>query len=112
MLDWIRRRQSAASAAMTVNPTARTPREPRMDSAYASLNTYLEHRYANTVVLTFRQIEDLLGCALPARARKDQEWWTAHEHTSGAHYSNAWVLADMTATPNLLAQNVVFERAP
>ncbi len=36
-----------------------------MPGEYKSLYEYLEHRYANTVVLTFAQIEDLLGFTLP-----------------------------------------------
>ncbi len=32
-------------------------------------------RIANTVVLTFAQIEDLLGFTLPDSARVHQEWW-------------------------------------
>lgn len=83
-----------------------------MDGTYLLLNKYLENRYADTVVLTFRQIEDLVGFSLPARARTHQEWWTADAYTGEPRYSNAWILAGMTARPNLLAQNVVFERVP
>jgi hypothetical protein len=36
-----------------------------MPGTYTSLYQYLENRYANTVVLTFAQIEDLLGFPLP-----------------------------------------------
>jgi hypothetical protein len=68
---------------------------------------YLEKRYADTVVLTFRQIEDLLGFALPAAARTDPEWWT---RAGGGDYAEAWRLAHRTAAPNLPAQHVVFER--
>lgn len=75
------------------------------------LHKYLEGRYADTVVLTFRQIEDLLGFALPDLARTDAAWWTIAAG-SGAEpcFSDAWTLASRTARPNLLAQNVVFER--
>lgn len=100
-----------------------TTPEPRLDEeaarrhdsnlsgTYRLLYKYLEQRYANTVVLSFAQIQDLLGFALPERARTDLEWWTA----TGAgpnepHYSQAWRLARRTAKPNLLALNVVFER--
>lgn len=81
-----------------------------MDGKYLPLYTYLEHRYANTVVLTFRQIEDLLESALPDLARTDASWWTPV--AADARYSLAWTQAEMTAKPNLLAQNVIFERAP
>jgi hypothetical protein len=76
---------------------------------YRFLHKYLEDRYADTVVLTMGQIEDLLGFALPAHARTDPEWWT---NTGGAiaPQSEAWRLAHRTARPNLPAGNVVFER--
>ena len=43
-----------------------TPHIPR---EYRALYAYLEHRYASVVVLTFEQIEGLLGFALPTPAR-------------------------------------------
>lgn len=83
-----------------------------MSGKYLSLYTYLENRYANTVVLTFAEIEDLLGFALPDLARLRQEWWTnAGPNTPRPSYSDSWILASRTARPNLLAQTVVFERA-
>ena len=78
---------------------------------YRWLYEYLETRYANTVVLTFGQVEDLLGFSLPDLARTDQEWWTIADITTGeAHCSDAWTLASRTARPNLMAQTVAFER--
>jgi len=83
-----------------------------MSGQYLLLYNYLENRYANTVVLTFAQIEDLLGFMLPEQARLNQEWWTDAEKTAaGPNYSDSWVLARRTAMPNLVAQTVVFERA-
>ncbi|MGH9347465.1 MAG: DUF7662 domain-containing protein [Vicinamibacterales bacterium] len=78
---------------------------------YRFLHKYLEGRYADRVVLTFRQIEDLLGFALPDPARTDPAWWTIAAG-SGAEsgFSDAWTLASRTASPNLLARTVVFER--
>ena len=79
---------------------------------YRGLYEYLEHRYANTVVLTFEQIEALLGFALPDLARTDQAWWTTADMSiAEVHCSDAWTLARRTAKPNLFAQTVVFERA-
>jgi hypothetical protein len=78
---------------------------------YRFFYKYPEGRYADTVVLTFRQIEDLLGFALPAPARSDPSWWTnAPEGTGEPRCSDAWTLARRTARPNLMAQHVVFER--
>jgi hypothetical protein len=52
---------------------------PVMPGKYRSLYEYLEHRYANTLVLTFAQIEDLLGFTLPDSARVDPEWWANND---------------------------------
>jgi hypothetical protein len=77
------------------------------------LYEYLERRYADRVVLTLGQIEDLLGFALPDRAGTDPEWWTSAGASSAEPcYSNAWTLALRAAKPNLPAQNVVFDRMP
>jgi hypothetical protein len=82
---------------------------------YRAFYKYLEARYADTVVLTFRQIEDLLGFALPAPARSDPGWWTNAPAETGAprcsdECAQAWTLARRTAKPNVAAQHVVFER--
>ena len=53
-----------------------------MPGKYRSLYEYLEHRYANTVVLMFAQIEDLLGFTLPDSARVDPEWWRTTTRTT------------------------------
>ena len=86
-----------------------------MPGKYEALYEYLEHRYANTVVLTFAQIEDLLGFTLPDSARVDQEWWankdpndTPPPHSrsfnmTGPNCSDSWMLASRTAARNLLA---------
>lgn len=82
---------------------------PRVPAEYLSLYTYLEHRYATTVVLTFEQMEALLGFALPASARTEPDWWT-RAAVSAHRHSAAWSVAGRTATPNLPAQIVAFER--
>ena len=85
------------------------PRQPRVPVEYLALYTYLDHRYASTVVLTFEQIEALLGFALPDAARMERDWWTAAALRMGSH-SDAWTMAKRTATPNLSARTVTFER--
>lgn len=87
------------------------PRHPRVPAEYLSLYTYLEHRYASIVVLTFEQIESLLGCALPAPARTEKAWWTGAA-VQTQDQSAAWMGAGRTARPNLSAQTVTFERSP
>lgn len=79
---------------------------------YAALSAYLSGRFADDIVLTFAQIEDLLGFALPADARVRTEWWL-NEDLDGARSPqwHAWTGASRTATPNLFARTVRFERA-
>jgi hypothetical protein len=78
---------------------------------YVALHKYLENRYADVIVLTFGQIEDLIGFALPQLARTYHAWWTLGQtNVDGPPHSDAWTLAGRTATPNLRAQTVLFER--
>lgn len=112
MLEWMKRRGSIAPRRRETNSIAPKPPGRAMSGQYRLLYKYLENRYADTVVLTFAEIEDLLGFTLPDQARLRQEWWTdASTNTGGAHYSDSWILASRTAVPNMLAQIVVFERA-
>lgn len=83
-----------------------------MPGKHKALYEYLEHRYANTVVLTFAQIEDILGFTLPDAARVDRGWWSSEDpDMTPPPHSRAWTLASRTATPNLEAKTVTFERA-
>jgi hypothetical protein len=78
---------------------------------YRLLFDYLDKRYADTVVLTLQQIQDLLGFALPEAALTDPAWWSdTGGTTSEALWSDAWTLANRTAKPNLPARTVIFER--
>ena len=112
LLDWMKKRGSTASHRRAPAAEAMKPQGRVMSGQYQLLYRYLEDRYANTVVLTFAEIEDLLGFALPDQARLHQEWWTDAETTmAGPNYSDSWILASRTAVPNLVARTVVFERA-
>ena len=85
------------------------PRRFTGPAEYRVLHTYLRDRFADTVVLTFAQIEDLLGGPLPDAARVDSGWWaTDHQHPSAQ--ARTWIQAQRTATPHLLAHTVEFER--
>jgi hypothetical protein len=107
MLNWMKRR-----GPITYLPRERDVEpEPVVSGKYLLLYKYLQNRYADTVVLTFAQIESLLGFSLPDQARLDRQWWTNAAVTApGADYSDSWILARRVATPNLLAQIVAFER--
>ena len=78
---------------------------------YQQLYKYLRDRYADRVVLTFGQIEDLVGFTLPSAARVQPEWWSCSVDTSHrTAQSDAWTSASRTATANLVSCSVVFER--
>ena len=110
MFDWMKSRgmraiaRRSAAAPSAPEPTAHV-------GEYQGLYKYLRDRYANRVVLTFAEIEDLLGFALPDPARLQQEWWGGTDpiaHRSAQ--SDSWTLASRTATVNLSARSVLFER--
>ncbi len=115
MLDWLkrRRRRIAYQQHEAPEPPTQAAKAPGrvMSGRYLLLYKYLENRYASTVVLTFAEIEDLLGFALPDQARLNQAWWTEASVTVTRDYSDSWTLASRTAIPNMSAQTVAFERA-
>ena len=109
MLNWMKRR-----GPITYLHRERDvePPQPAMSGKYLLLYKYLHDRYADTVVLTFGQIESLVGFSLPDQARLNQQWWTNVKATAAeSNHSDSWVLASRVATANLLAQTVAFERA-
>lgn len=120
MWKWIKRRELTARHLTTSDvpaaeqlPGMAVRRVARVPGKYAALHEYLANRYADNVVLTFAQIEDLLGSALPDSARARDEWWTgADSDAEKSLYADAWILAGRTARPNLLARTVEFERRP
>ena len=85
---------------------------PPTAGEYELLYKYLRDRYANRVVLTFAEIEDLLGFSLPDLARIQFAWWDCGEDfvAGPSTQSLAWMLAGRTATVNLAARSVAFER--
>lgn len=112
-MTWMKRAGSSGDNRGRVE--AHVPAKPQrfaVSAEYLSLHKYLDDRYANTVVLTFAEIEDLLGHTLPALARIQQEWWAdAGADSTPSAQARSWTQASRTAKPNLLAQIVVFERA-
>jgi hypothetical protein len=78
---------------------------------YRLLYKYLRDRFADRVVLTFGEIEDLIGFSLPDPARHQTEWWEG-TGTTGAPPAQvrAWMLASRTAVVNLTSRRVVFDR--
>ena len=108
--EWFRTTPVANASAVRTAAVQRL--EPhRVGGKYRPLYTYLENRYATTVVLTLSEIEDILGFTLPPGARTDGAWWTVGDpNTPAGAYADAWKSASRTAVPNLVARAVVFER--
>ena len=109
-LEWIWTRwpRSAAVPQHATRIFAIEQSTPHVPREYLALYTYLEHRYASVVVLTFEQIEALLGFALPTLARTERAWWT--EGVDSQRQCAAWTGARRTAAPNLAAGIITFER--
>ena len=119
MWNWITRKEAPMGpgakahepvSGLSIGKVLTSPR--KVAGQHAPLYDYLEHRFADVVVLTFGQIEDLLGFVLPDAARTRAEWWTlAVPDGDRSSFSEAWISAGRTASPNLLARTVTFERA-
>jgi hypothetical protein len=111
MFDWLTRRGlTTRTAPPRVVPRGGRDGHPAAGE-YALLYKYLRDRYANRVVLTFAEIEELLGFSLPDLARRQFAWWDGGDVAGGPSLQSfAWTLAGRTAMVNLPAQSVVFER--
>ena len=117
MCNWV---QSEGEAEATVQAmkssempslVPKAPQSVNVSAEYRPLHKYLDGRYADTVVLRFAELEDLLGFALPDGARLQPEWWaTADAGGEPSPQSRSWIHASRTAKVNLAAQTVVFER--
>jgi hypothetical protein len=110
MWKWLTDRSSLAMQRAVDDQAVVDRRTEVASGKYGVLYRYLEHRYADVTVLTFGQIEDLLGFALPQRARTYQAWWTLGANVEGAPHADAWTLAGRTASPNLQSRVVIFTR--
>jgi hypothetical protein len=110
MLEWMKGRRPARHEELEAD-VASAERSLRSGKS-APLHKYLDDRYADAVVLTFAEIEDLAGFALPDLARLSNDWWTAPEpDTTRSRFADSWIQANRTARPNLAARSVAFLRA-
>jgi hypothetical protein len=98
-------------APVSLRIPAQDEARPPVPAAYMPLFTYLDRRYAGTVVLTFEQIEALLGFTPPSPGLADAEWWTGPSGANDRHTA-AWTAAHRSAAPQLSARIVSFERHP
>ena len=110
VLRWWTRRLIARSAPVEA-PASPVRRVRAYHGEYLALHVYLRDRFADSVILTFSQIEDLLGFALPAAARAEPEWWREpHDGVARTTQAEAWHLASRSAVVNMAASCILFER--
>ena len=75
-------------------------------SYYEPLTRFLEDRRKGTVMLTFQELEGILGRNLPASARKHQAWWA---NTPSHSHAGAWLRLDWkTSQVDLAGERVTF----
>jgi hypothetical protein len=110
MLEFMKRRRRSRPTGLEADPANGEGSVTSRKSA--PLHKYLDERYADAVVLTFAEIEDLLGFELPELARLSSDWWTAPDAAANhSRFADSWILANRTARPNLRALTVAFDRA-
>jgi putative transposase len=97
--DENRKLKQVVKSSGTASPGPRTS-SVDVPAEYRSLHKYLDGRYADTVVLRFAEIEDLLGFALPDGARLRQDWWAnADADGQPSTQSQSWLHASRPPTP-------------
>lgn len=81
---------------------------------YDPLRDYLKGCDSDEVALTFARIEDILGRALPASARKYDAWWAnvGDSPTTRHSHARSWHEAGYRARVDRAGGTVVFYRAP
>ncbi len=104
-VNWLGLRQLLSSRYVGPGPVAASPQ--MCPGEYRALHVFLRSRFAERVVLTFSEIEDLVGFALPPIALVDTAWWSPMD---GSLHAAAWTLTNRVAAVNLLARRVAFER--
>src|SRR5215204_1715980 len=105
---WFRGRRRGEDAPVNLRVTPADEARPSVPTPYLPLYTYLNRRYAATVVLSFEDIEALLGFAPPPAAFADAAWWT--DPSTNDRHSAAWTAARRSAVPKISARIVAFER--
>lgn len=74
-------------------------------SKYDPLNQFLQFNNSNRIIMTFSEIEEVLGFSLPMSAQKYMSWWDDSSQHSQAH---AWTEAGYKANPKMNEKKVDF----
>jgi hypothetical protein len=75
---------------------------------YDPLYDFLKKSDAKKVILTFDDIEKIIGTNLPKSAKKHAAWWDGSERHS---QSTAWIDAGFKVKADRVNEIAVFERA-
>jgi hypothetical protein len=78
-------------------------------SKYAPLRDHLQNHRQREIILTFKEIEDVLGCPLPKGAERPQ-WWANIVGESSHVQREAWRAAGYDAFLILGSDKVRFQR--
>jgi hypothetical protein len=109
-MSWRSKRPAARVAAPPSAEPYSVAEAPGDGGQYHALYVYLRDRYADRVVLSFADIEALLGFALPEPARQARDWAGPDTAARASAQSGAWKLASRSAIVNVGARHVVFDR--
>ncbi len=95
-------------------PVQKAPREKEevynvgVKGKYRFLADFLHNHGGDSITMTFKQIEDLIGQPLPSSAYNHRAYWS---NTDTHSISKVWMQAGyMTTYVNLLSRKVIFER--
>ena len=77
-------------------------------SKYSPLGEHLRAQQSDSCVLTFSQVEEIIGAPLPASARRREQWWGNDKtHTQACSWMQAgWKVRQ----PRLIREQVCFSR--
>lgn len=79
------------------------------NSKYKGLSEFLYESWEKRIVLTYEQLEDILGFALPASAHTlPQSYWANTEYHT---YAKSWLKLGYKAKVNVKTKSVSFERS-
>ena len=80
-------------------------------SRYDPLRDHLERQAAETVTMTFAELDALVK--LPAPAKRFAFWWANEDPKTTIHAQcRAWQEAGYMADPNLRGKRVIFRKTP